>query len=135
MKFWRFFTKYQHFLLFAGKFRQTDRQTHRKSVTVIHTAKTYHTNRQSCTFSSSQREWSTLSIQRKSTTFRQRILIFFENLRTTFDNVRRCSYTMFRQCPLMFLYNVPTMFQGFLITTDEIRRRNYVSSTSLPFWK
>ena len=74
--FWLFFLRI-YITIFCIFFTLTDRQTHRKSVTVSHTASIYQTVRRSFTFSSSQREWSTLSIQRRSTTFRQRILIFF----------------------------------------------------------
>ena len=123
-KIWTFFFfKYYHFWLFFSFFNQTDGQTHRKSVTVSHTAKTYQTNRQSFNFSSSQREfndeWSTVAIHRNSTTFRKQILIwfFFENCRTTL-----------RQC-LTWSDKVPTTFWEY--SYNNRRRSTTLTLSSL----
>ena len=86
-------------------------------MTVSRTAKTYQTNRQNFTFSSSQREfndeWSTVAIQRHLTKFWQQILIdFFSKI------VGRLSNDV-QQCLMKFLWR----FENIPIITDDIRRR------------
>ena len=86
-------------------------------MTVSRTAKTYQTNRQNFTFSSSQREfndeWSTASIHRHSTTFRQQILIYF------FSKIVGRRSNDVQQCPMKFLWR----FENIPIITDDIRQR------------